>query len=455
MVNNSLTPVQRKDPTVDPKTNFIQTPENAPVSEDPVQNLLGRRSGVRQLPSGSWQAICPAHDDHNPSLSISQGNDGRALVKCHAGCEIGDVLHALDLTKADLFPVSDAGKTTPVGRKSEIVACYDYRDASGDLRYQDEGGEFISIISGRYSRTGQSNFDVFLKGHSGSPIRVDRADRNRPSTTINNPSIVLMLYVQPEVIQRLFLRQEFVDRGLIPRILWVIPPNPLGGRVARAPGIPDSIMSKYKYCIMELLRKSHSTGSETGPITLSLAHDAAELLFDFMDALEPDFGSGGAYEHLSGWAGKLSGNVVRIAGLLHIAQNPEEPNPENTPISGTTMDAALRLGRYFLAHAKQAYAMYQGNQEEKMRTRILEWLRGRNCKTFTERELYKGLGVTKNQLTEPLMSLKDEGYIIETCETTQDVKQRLGRKPSKRWVILSPDETNSVNSGNSGNGVSI
>ncbi|RLL73047.1 DUF7146 domain-containing protein [Paenirhodobacter hankyongi] len=40
---------------------------------------------------GKWTgcqgiAICPAHDDHHPSLSIAQGDDGRLLMYCYAGC---------------------------------------------------------------------------------------------------------------------------------------------------------------------------------------------------------------------------------------------------------------------------------------------------------------------------------------------------------------------------------
>jgi len=49
---------------------------------------------------GKWHgsygiARCPAHDDRKPSLSISDGQDGKLLVHCHAGCEGGDVLNAL------------------------------------------------------------------------------------------------------------------------------------------------------------------------------------------------------------------------------------------------------------------------------------------------------------------------------------------------------------------------
>lgn len=50
--------------------------------------LKGRRAGA------GWVAPCPAHEDHNPSFSISE-KDGRVLFKCHAGCSQADVIAAL------------------------------------------------------------------------------------------------------------------------------------------------------------------------------------------------------------------------------------------------------------------------------------------------------------------------------------------------------------------------
>jgi putative DNA primase/helicase len=48
----------------------------------------------RKRASG-WTARCPAHDDRDPSLSISISKDGKTLVHCHAGCSQGDVIAAL------------------------------------------------------------------------------------------------------------------------------------------------------------------------------------------------------------------------------------------------------------------------------------------------------------------------------------------------------------------------
>lgn len=51
--------------------------------------LNGRRSGR------GWRAHCPVHEDHTPSLHIAEGEDGRLLLKCFAGCSWGALRDAL------------------------------------------------------------------------------------------------------------------------------------------------------------------------------------------------------------------------------------------------------------------------------------------------------------------------------------------------------------------------
>src|SRR5438105_11788161 len=51
---------------------------------DPVDNVLSRLEKVKQAGRG-WVARCPAHDDRNPSLSITVGRDAQVLLYCHAG----------------------------------------------------------------------------------------------------------------------------------------------------------------------------------------------------------------------------------------------------------------------------------------------------------------------------------------------------------------------------------
>ncbi len=59
------------------------------TAETIAKALGGRKAG------GAWMACCPAHDDREPSLSIIDGNGGKVLVRCHAGCDQRDVIGAL------------------------------------------------------------------------------------------------------------------------------------------------------------------------------------------------------------------------------------------------------------------------------------------------------------------------------------------------------------------------
>jgi hypothetical protein len=83
-----------------------------------------------------WQACCPAHDDHTPSLSITPAAD-KVLVYCHAQCPLDTILATLGLTRRDLF-VHGAAHHDSAHRNGHrrIVTTYDYVDAHGVLVHQ-------------------------------------------------------------------------------------------------------------------------------------------------------------------------------------------------------------------------------------------------------------------------------------------------------------------------------
>ena len=71
-----------------------------------VQNFLDRLDGVRQS-GGNFMARCPCrNDDNNPSLSVSEGTDGRVLVHCHRGngCDASEICASVGLTISDIMP---------------------------------------------------------------------------------------------------------------------------------------------------------------------------------------------------------------------------------------------------------------------------------------------------------------------------------------------------------------
>jgi putative DNA primase/helicase len=77
-----------------------------------------------------WRCLCPAHDDHTPSLSIIEKN-GKVLLTCRRGCDQKAVIDALK--ERGLWPGTDQG---PANGSPRIVATYDYRDEDGKLLFQ-------------------------------------------------------------------------------------------------------------------------------------------------------------------------------------------------------------------------------------------------------------------------------------------------------------------------------
>ena len=68
-----------------------------------AEELLHDLDVVRPRGPGKWSARCPAHPDRSPSLSIREGDDGRLLLHCFAGCTLGEICGALGLPIKDLF----------------------------------------------------------------------------------------------------------------------------------------------------------------------------------------------------------------------------------------------------------------------------------------------------------------------------------------------------------------
>lgn len=70
----------------------------------PVEKLLQRLERVRGT-SPRWRSLCPAHDNKRTlTLAIYEADDGRVLIKCHAGCSALDVMEAVGMKLRDLFP---------------------------------------------------------------------------------------------------------------------------------------------------------------------------------------------------------------------------------------------------------------------------------------------------------------------------------------------------------------
>ena len=135
-----------------------------------VEGFLSCLEGVKRSGSDQYMALCPAHEDRKPSLSIGLGDDDRILIHCHAGCETSDVLDALGMTFRDLRPDNVEGSNG-----EHII--YTYTDEKGRVLFYVErfpGKEFRQCRHARSDDDPSRVKDGFvwsLKYSDGTTVR--------------------------------------------------------------------------------------------------------------------------------------------------------------------------------------------------------------------------------------------------------------------------------------------
>jgi len=68
-----------------------------------IENILSKLDKVKKAHRG-YKACCPVHNDKNPSMTITETDDGKVLAHCFScGARGSDVVEALGLTASELF----------------------------------------------------------------------------------------------------------------------------------------------------------------------------------------------------------------------------------------------------------------------------------------------------------------------------------------------------------------
>lgn len=281
-----------------------------------------------------------------------------------------------------------------------------------------EGGIF-DIISGLYSRN--VNIDVFLKGHSGDTIRVDRI--GRASESIIHPALTMVLAVQPEVLNGLMSNNTFRGRGLTARFLYSMPKSTVGSRSFSTKPIPEGVGARYRALIETIL----SSDNEQEPI--SLDDGAREVLEDLFNEIEGRLK--GDLAEISDWAGKFVGAVLRISGILHVMKYPKDSMFD--AVDRETMEHAVIIGRYFLTHAKAAYSLMGADTVNKDAQHLLSFIKRERLAEFSRRDAMRLCRSfkTADSLQPVLNRLCEYGYI---AVKPQEPVSGIGRRPSEVYV---------------------
>ena len=221
-------------------------------------------------------------------------------------------------------------------------------------------GDPLRIADGRYSGNGDARLDVLKRAWTGrESIRVDRVVRD--GHYIRRPALTMAICLQPSVLVSLKNARSFRGEGVFGRFLWVMPESGIGSRLTgpNVPALDSDATSEWDALLRRLLGAGPADVDEDGyvPHTLRLAPDALDVLHGWWAEVEKQLGPGGRMSGIPDWGGKLVGNSVRVAGLLHLARVADDIVADlwGERISRWAMESAIQLARAFSTHALHVF----------------------------------------------------------------------------------------------------
>lgn len=327
---------------------------------------------------------------------------------------------SLNLTEVPAMPRLWTQDATP-----EKIAVMMSEQGERMAMFSAEGGIF-ETIGGRYSNS-IPNIDIFLQGHSGDAVRVDRL--GRPSITLERPALTMAISAQPDVLRSIAGKPGFRGLGFLARFLYALPESRLGHRTLEPRPVPEWISGEYNKVVLALLNKPLDAWADT----ITLDPEAHRLWKAFAREVEKDLADGGRFEFVRDWAGKLPGAVARIAGIFHCVMHAED-KPEEIKVHPETMIMALNLSRKLTEHALAVFDLMGLDPEIEGARKVLEWIRRKKEPFFTGRDCHHALCHTfakKSDLDPILDLLMDRGYIRKG----ESEKSPKGGRPSEMWEV--------------------
>lgn len=306
---------------------------------------------------------------------------------------------------------------------------------------------FFKACAGLYGN-GRADITLVLKAYSGTGHEIDRVGRGH--TWMPQTALTLALIIQPGVVEHLEKdNPEFKSSGFLNRFLYALP-SPMPPGSFDTPGVPGPIGQRHCDRIRNLV--DHVWTAETIR-TLQLTQGARKRFAEFYNQVEQDKVDGGKLHDISEWAGKLCGQIARLAACLSLYDDYAA-----SEITEDAMTRALGLAPYLIAHARAAFSLMSrdGDGGRKLLRDILDRLPQLLADDFTVtvrkiRESFKGRRATGSSgavdaeaIKEALDELEELGWVAEIPAPPRKPGQR-GQRPSPKydvhpWVYDPPEE---------------
>ncbi|RNA66208.1 YfjI family protein [Alteribacter keqinensis] len=326
----------------------------------------------------------------------------------------------------EIFSVREEIETAPIVTLPSFITADSTPEKLADLMAKNnekisilsaEGAEVFQMMAGRYAKS--SNLDIYLKGHSADNVSIDRIGRE--PIKLHDPTLTIGLFVQPSVVKE--IPSTFQDRGLTQRFLYSFPVSKVGYREIEPKGMLETDKTNFDIHINKLLQLGGNT-----PVHLTLDKEAKSYEVHMRTEIEKMLREDELPEGFKGWIGKLAGQIIRVAGLLHVAEHVGGAIPPDLRID--TLKRADALRGYFIQHAKKAHGVMGVSESDADARYLLKKIKEQNRQVVD----YRTIQVLTNkrfkksdEFKHTLQNLERRGFI------------QLAKKGKKTIIHVHPD----------------
>jgi hypothetical protein len=397
------------------RKSAVQTTMTRPLL-DVEQKLIDMSLAARTEAEIRKQVATKAAERQRNAAANADGDDRDTLLAdAIAGKALADAIKVPSIARLVADDITPEAAVTLLAEQNGRLAIISA-----------EGGVF-DIIAGRYSKL--PNMDLWLKGHSGDSVKVDR--KGRQPEYIRHPALTLGLMIQPSVLDGIATNPDFRGRGFLARFLYAFPVSKVGRCAIAPPPVAAEIERTYAALLAELA--FGLVGWAGDPVALMLSEDAQEAIKVIERAVEPTLAGDGELAALADWGAKYVGAVARIAGILHLGQY--GPEGVRRAIGAETVQAASRIGEYYKACAIRAFTEMGTDSLTADAIYLLDRIKRLDQVEVSEREMQvatQSRFKTKNAMMPAVGRLVEDGAL----EPLADAKLTGGRPPSPRYKVV-------------------
>ena len=275
-----------------------------------------------------------------------------------------------------------------------------------------EGRKFIDVVVGCY-KDKASDETLLLKCFSGDSCDIER--NNGQQIYLQNPLITTIIAVQPDKAMQLFKHKTLRDSGLLPRFLCIasqvepqlLPADPIVLNSA----IESKVHNRWKLLLDEDLARKR-------PVIIHANNEVYTLYRDYYNTIQKRLGAQGDISSLGApFAGRWAEMAIRMAGILHIYENPVEKL-----LSADTFQKALKIQESFFVQQQMNFIDFIYNKEQDNALNKIYELLHKNNQKLSIRDTYRQLHIDKASLLQlveqnPSLRLDDKYICCDNCDS--------------------------------------